>query len=183
MLTELQKRKIARFFHIYDVDGSGVITQDEPERVLRTLAYMRKLDEGSAKFDAFREGFLVYWHDLAADIDVDKDGEITLSEWLNYHDRLLQDDEKFKRTVLVSGKFMFELMDANGDGEISLDEYRLWMHGLGLRDELIVKQVFEKIDLNGNGVISMMEMFELITEYYYSDDPEAPGSWAMGPIQ
>ena len=182
MLTQLQKQKIARLFHIYDFDSSGVITADKAERVLRNLADIRKLPFGGPKFEAFRDGFLLYWQDLMTSIDINQDGQITLAEWLHYHDHLLQDEEKFKQTVLASSKFMFKLIDANEDGKISLDEYRLWMIGFGLRDKDIVADVFTRLDLNGDGLLSASEMMMLITDYYYSDDPNTPGSWMMGPI-
>ena len=53
MLTELQKRKLTRFFNLFDANGDGVITKQDPEQVARNLAELQGMKPGSPEYETF----------------------------------------------------------------------------------------------------------------------------------
>lgn len=182
MLTDLQKRKLTRFFNVWDANGDGVITMEDPAEVAQNLARLRGLDPDSAAYEAFYTGFMLYQDDFLGTVDVDASGQVTLDEWLAYHEEMLLDADRFERTVLMVVEVMFGLMDRDGDGRITLEEYGDWMRGMRIREEEITADVFQKLDLNGNGIVSKEEMMQLTSEFFLSHDPEARGNWALGPF-
>lgn len=182
MLTDLQKRKLTRFFNVWDANGDGVITTDDPEQVAQNLAELRGLKPGSPEHEGFCSGFMLYQNDFLQAVDVDESGSVTLEEWLAYHEEMLQDEERFKGTALMVSELMFQLMDRNEDGKITLEEYRSWMRAFRIGEQEITEEVFQKLDLNEDGTLSKEEVLQLTREFFHSDDPEARGNWALGPF-
>ena len=111
MLTDLQKRKLTRFFNVWDADGDGVITTKDPEQVAQNLAGLQGLKPGSLKHKVFYGGFMRYQKDFLKAMDLDENGRVTLDEWLAYHEEMLQDEKKFRRTALMAMESVFALMD------------------------------------------------------------------------
>ena len=182
MLSELRTRKLTRFFRVVDRDGDGILTLADPEIVVRKLASLRELRQGTTSYESFRDGFMAYWSDLMKRSDGDEDGVVTLREWLDYHDEMLADETRFEYTVAFSAGIMFALMDTDEDGTISLDEYGEWMKAWGIDEDDLTPEVFAGLDRNGDGILSQTEVLDMVREFYYSDDPDAPGNWCMGPF-
>jgi len=182
MLSDFRTRKLERLFAVMDIDSDGVLTDADAETFVESLATLRELDRSSSKFETFRDGFLVYWNDFVRQADLDGDRKVTPEEWLVYHDEMLEDETRFQATTIVSASMMFMVMDANQDGRISLEEYGQWMRAWGMGDESVNAEIFAKLDRNGDGHLSNQEVVEMTTEFYYSEDPDAPGNWAMGPF-
>jgi Ca2+-binding EF-hand superfamily protein len=182
MLTDLQKRKLTRFFNVWDANGDGVITTEDPKQVAGNLAELQGLKPGSPEHEAFYSGFMLYQNDFLQAVDVDESGSVTLEEWLAYHEEMLQDQQRFEATVLTVIEAMFALMDQDGDGKITLEEYAAWMRGMRIAEQDISQRIFSKLDLDGSGSVSKAEMMQLTREFFYSDDPEARGNWVLGPF-
>lgn len=182
MLSELRTRKLTRFFRIFDRDGDGTLTPEDPKTVVQNLAKLRGFRQGTPHYDSFESGFMAYWNDLMQRSDANDDGVVTLQEWLDYHDWMLADETRFEFTIAFSAGVMFALMDVDEDGTISLQEYGQWLQAWGIGDGEITPDLFAKLDRNGDGILSQKEVLDMIHEFYYSDDPDAPGNWSMGPF-
>ena len=67
---------------------------------------------------------------------------------------------------MVQAQREFLLLDANGDGNISIDEFELFLHTI--KDNLKmtnaeIKELVGKFDKNGDGIIDVKEFQSLIT--------------------
>ncbi|HSH04637.1 MAG TPA: EF-hand domain-containing protein [Anaerolineae bacterium] len=182
MLTDLQKRKLTRFFNVFDADHNNVLTTEDPQQVAHNLGQLRGWQSGDEAYATFELGFMQYWRDFLTLSDKDENGEVTLDEWLAYHDELLQNENRFKQIVLLSAGMMFDLIDADGDGSITLEEYGSWMRAFRIDEGDITPELFAKLDLNGDGTLSRAELIQLTTDFYFSNDPDNPGNWCMGPF-
>ena len=56
------------------------------------------------------------------------------------------------------------------------------MRAFRIGEQDITEKVFQKLDLNENGTLSKEEILQLTREFFYSDDPDARGNWALGPF-
>ena len=65
-------------------------------------------------------------------------------------------------------------------GKITLEEYGEWMRAFRVEEQIITDDVFQKLDVNGDGTLSLEETLQLTREFFYSDDPDARGNWALG---
>jgi Ca2+-binding EF-hand superfamily protein len=95
---------------------------------------------------------------------------------------MLQDEGRFEATALMSVRVMFELMDRNRNGGITLEEYGEWMKAFRMGEQGTTEEVFQKLDLNEDGTLNKEEILQLTREFFCSDDPDARGNWALGPF-
>ncbi|MEO1374479.1 MAG: EF-hand domain-containing protein [Cyanobacteria bacterium J06635_10] len=179
MLTELQTRKWTRLFDVYDTDGSGIVERRDFEIIFQNLAQVCNLKANSPEYNQLHTKFIEDWEHLRKDTDKDNDGKVQLEEWLEHCDRRIQDPSMY-RTVVDIASQVFDLFDLDGNGVITVKEYKKVLSGWRVPEE-IAEETFPKIDFNGDSLISKDEFVELLRQFHTSDDPEAPGNLFFGP--
>lgn len=180
MLSDLQKKKLTRYFRVYDIDDDGRIALPDFERVVENVRVLHGAGEHSPAHRALRESYLHRWEALRASADVDDDGGVDLGEWLEYWTGVLADEARYDAEIAAVADRMFELFDHDGDGVLGADEFCNFYGVYGLKSAL-ARKVFLDLDLNGDGVVTRRELMEMAHEFYRSDDPGAPGNQLFGP--
>ena len=180
MLSELQKRKLTRYFRVYDVDNDGRVGPQDFERVLENLRALHGLDADSAAFAELRSGFLGYWDTLRWWADRDGDGGLDVAEWLKHWDELLGRDQRYEDEVASLLARVFSLFDTDADGLLGPDEFTAFYGAYGL-DAALARAVFGDLDADGDGVISRDELERITHEFYRGKDPDARGNRLYGP--
>ena len=179
MLTELQKRKWTRLFQVYDANRNGTLELADFEQHFHNIISLRNWKPGMPEYEAAKARVVENWEKMRQATDLNNDGKIELSEWLEYVERQLDSPSDYQEMLAFVGR-IFEILDLNGNGVVSLDEYKTFYRSWQLPEEL-AEEVFPKLDLNGDGVISKEEFFELAQQFHCSDDLEAPGNLLFGP--
>lgn len=179
MLTALQTKKWTRLFQVYDADGSGTVTQADFEKIFQNLAKFRNLEPTSPKYEQIQGKFIEDWEHLQKDADKDNDGKVSLQEWLEHGDRRINDTSMYQTVVEIANQ-VFDLLDLDGNGIITIDEYKTILASWRVPEELAA-EIFPKLDSNGDGHISKEELVELVRQFHTSDDPDAPGNLFFGP--
>ena len=178
MLTELQFRKWTRLFQVYDANGNGTIERADLEQNFNNVAAAGNITPGTPLYGIMHARFVENWEKMQKAADLNNDGKIELQEWLEYVDRQLANPGDYQEMVATVGR-MFDLFDLNGDGIVSLEEYKAFYRCWRLPEPL-AEEVFPKLDLNSDGVISKDEFLELAGQFHLSDDPDAPGNFLFG---
>lgn len=182
MLSDLRRRKLTRYFRLVDADGDGSFTRADSETIAARLVALRGYAPGSPAHNAFVAGFLRYWDDVRRDVDASEDGKVSLSEWLHYHAIMLANPARFEVSAETSARLMFVLLDVDGDGRVTTDEVVSWLRAWGQIDEDSIRRIPGILDINGDGFLSHAEIMSLTREFFFSEDPDARGNWAMGPF-
>ena len=187
-LSEIQIQKLTLKFELLDNDGNGTIEYDDFKRVLELLADIRGLAEDSADYAALEGTNRALWHALEDFCDANGDGRISLKEWLDYHSNALFYEREFlsvipgfDTTVEAMAEFFYQLLDGDGDGEVSAQDYFEFCLAHGV-EEAEAQANFMRLDLNGDGKLSKDEVQKLVAEFYQSEDPSAPGNWFFGSL-
>ena len=179
MLAQMQQRKWYRLFQVYDADRNGVVEKNDFEEIFQNLATARDLTPGSPEYEELHGRFMEDWENLRKDADKNNDRKVELAEWLEHGDRRVHNRDMREKVVELADR-IFELLDLNGDGIISVEEYKTFFRSWRLPEELAV-EIFPQLDLNGDGVISKDELLELVKQFHHSNDWDAPGNFLFGP--
>lgn len=181
MLTDLQQKKLTRYFQVYDVDDDGRIARADFERVAENVRALYGAGETSSAHRLIRDGFLRGWEALRAAADVDDSGAVDLEEWLSYWDGVLADGERYQDEVISVTERLLRVFDTDEDGVLGADEFCNFYGIYGLKSAM-ARQVFLDLDLDGDGNVTRQELLDMAHEFYLSDDPDAPGNRLFGPL-
>lgn len=187
MLSDLQRRKLTHKFEIFDADGDGGVEASDFRAMIDRLARLRGWDEGSEPVERLRAEYAEFWKALVSMAEPADPDRIELDDWLAYYEAALDFEREMAGpdhvtcTPRSTMGLVFDVLDRDGDGEISREEYRQFCraHRIDLPAD---GDVFARLDRDGDGRLTRSEMLDLVTEFYFSDDPEAPGNRLFGPL-
>lgn len=180
MLTHLQRRKLTRYFRVYDVDDDGRLAMADFERIIENVRIIHGISSGSTAYCALRDAYTIRWDALRGVADSNADDGVDLEEWLGYWSELLDSEERYDEEVTAVTNRIFDMFDTDQDGTLGADEFCDFFGVFGLKAAL-ARRVFAEIDLDGGGAISRERLRKLTDEFYSSDDPNAPGNNLFGP--
>jgi Ca2+-binding EF-hand superfamily protein len=178
MLTDLQTKKLTRYFQVYDIDDDGRIDASDFERIVENVRLLHGT-EGNGP-DALRDAYMVRWDQLRSSADADGDRGIDIDEWLAYWQIALEDDARYEEEVHAITDRLFTVFDLDEDDAIGRAEFADFYGVFGLAVSL-AETVFTELDTNGDGVITRAELLEVSREFYRGDDVEARGNVLFGP--
>lgn len=184
MLSDLQKKKLTVYFNSLDADRNAVIQKQDFEQHVGYVVAARNAEPGSATYNWVYNKWMKEWARLATFADTDQNGEVTLEEWFDFHEKELKTDQPYWKIPEEAGgptpqEFLFDILDRDGDGVIGWHEYSLFLTAYAVKEELH-ETIFQKLDLDKDGAISRDEWITL-ADQFYADDADAPGNWLMGP--
>ena len=178
MLTALQRRKLQLRFALLDTDGNGYLSQEDYDLVtLRLCAAFGHLP-GSADYDRVHTAYLKLWEQLRSRMDAEGEGRITLDQFMDGCERLMQEQQE---PVHDPVDLIFDMVDADQNGVIDLTEFTTWMnaYGVGAQDTV---EAFDLLDADDDGVLSHPEVAAAAQAFYASTDPADVGNWLFGPL-
>ena len=178
MLTEFQKRKLTHVFGLFDNDHSAHVDKSDLDRVVENLAGAIDAKAGSAGHRILEARYGDLWKVLEG-IDADRDGRVTLDEWLRAMEAITGSEHKYDQVFGQMVDQVFDLLDHDGDSQVTSDEFVQWL-GANNVSMKSARDAFRKIDLDHDGILSKDEMTYLMLDFFYSDDPKAPGNWLFG---
>jgi Ca2+-binding EF-hand superfamily protein len=181
MLTALQTRKLTRAFHLFDLDQSGVMDRQDCELVVQATTQVMGYAPGSPEYITYHAEYMAGWDALLVLADSDGDQRLTATEFCTAFGKLMAQPEQFNAVVLGFVKTAITLWDSNQDGKVSEQEYKNYLLTIQVT-EAEAADAFRRLDLDRDGYLSREEIFQNMKEYYFTDDPNAPGNWFFGPF-
>ncbi|MFG2112078.1 EF-hand domain-containing protein [Streptomyces sp. NPDC048718] len=180
MPNAVKSQKFNMLFDWFDQGNDGQLTHDDLQAMGDLFAALAAEDD-HANASAMRDAFEKWWQLLLAHGDADGDGKISRPEFLTVMEANVTAPEHFEGAVLAIADALMRALDTNGDGVLSHDEYVRMYDALGVPPKHS-KDAFKRLDRDGNGEISHEEFRQAITEFYLSDNMDAPGNWLIGPL-
>lgn len=71
-----------------------------------------------------------------------------------------------------------QLFDLDRDQRLSRQDYTTWVTAWGITTD--AADNFRRLDLDGDGYLQQCEIVEYLRQFYFSNDPEAPGNLFYG---
>ncbi|MDX1646761.1 MAG: hypothetical protein R3304_06440 [Longimicrobiales bacterium] len=180
MLSDLQTKKLIRYFQVYDIDDDGRIDAADFERIVENVRLLHGADSRSREAEALRSAYLRFWSGLRSQADGDEDGGVDLDEWLAYWQRVLEDDGRYQEEVQVLTRRLLDIFDLDENEAIGPSEFADFYGIFGLPVSL-ARSVFVELDADGDGQISRAELLKITGVFYRGTDAEASGNLLFGP--
>ena len=182
MFSDFQKRKIAYFFKLLDLNRNGLLQFNDFSDMAELVRLKLGFEEGSKNHKKIADKSTRLFHHLLEDITPAKQQSISEEEWVAFFDTKLTGSdaedvlEEYQELIF---QYVFDFFDHNHDGFITKDEYQMFFEIFGA-DQQYFEKSFSLLDKNGDGKISRYEMLASIEEFLISDDSEASGNWTFG---
>jgi Ca2+-binding EF-hand superfamily protein len=180
-LTPFQKHKIRQLFSVLDVNRDGRVDRNDFIRRVQALARLSGWTEGSPEYRRNLDYVLQEWESIRDSADLDDSGAITVDEYLRYADIFLDDRDAVRAYARGDVQLLFDAMDRDCDGSISLEEYRAYLVACGV-DASAADVFFAHADLDEDGYITRREMAHAVEEFLISEDRNAAGNFMFGPL-
>lgn len=179
-MTELQRAKWTHNFNVLDHNGDGLLEKKDIREVADNLAEMRGYEEGTSSYEEVQEQMMQMWHQARALSGAEEKSHLTLEDWIAHEEELINSDELIEDYMKGIAEAVFNLLDADGDGKISEEEYVNAVQAYG-GDREQGQVAFEKLDVDESGSLTWEELLKAVKQFHLSDDPEARGNWLFGP--
>jgi juvenile hormone diol kinase len=185
MISDVQKARMERMFHVYDCNHDGFLTLEDFADHTHKLAAIRGLAADSPELRTLERTIHEYWGNLAA-ADANGDGRVTLDEWMTFAAGLLG---MLQQAADSGGPWpldgwidsLYGVIDANGDGGITLDEYRDWCTALGIAGGMDVEGIFRAFEKKSADSLSRDEFVAISRQFWLDPSPNTPGARWIGP--
>jgi hypothetical protein len=180
-VNEMLKAKIRHGFAHLDVDGDGLLTEQDHVLMGRRSAEALGHAPGSPQEQRIIDAYLRIWHDLHLP-HIPGGGEVISGEqFLASTCSLVDDPRAAQATVGAIAEAFLAIADTDVDGRVSPAEFLAFQRGHfpGLTD-VELAEAFEHLDADGDGYLSAEEFTRAGVEFWSSPDPDAPGNWWMG---
>lgn len=176
MLSDLRKRKLAKLFHIWDTNHDGLIERADFLLVALRVAELSGSLPGSDAYRTIQAGYLQSWEIMCQTLDKDLvAGEMNLDEYLLAQEVGLADQTNWERYVREYVLGLANRVDKDHDGLITLAEFTSFACAYGIGVDIALKAA-QSFDHNQDGFIRIDDIVRYLEEFYYSDDPAAPGN-------
>lgn len=179
-LTEFQTRKWTHLFHIYDVDGNGVVTREDFDLKAQAVARIRNIELADDQYRQLHAKIMEDWEKLQHTVDTNNDHKVSLSEWLD-HGAVITNDAEMYETVMREAEEVFDAFDADKDGVLQRDEVIVMLTAWGVDTEAMAS-TFSRLDRSGDGRLSTDKLKTLLRQFHHSDNPDDPGNYFFGPF-
>jgi Ca2+-binding EF-hand superfamily protein len=180
-LTPFQKRKFGRMFRVLDMNRDGVV--DRRDFVDRVEAFARLCGwtPDSPQYRRNLEFALEEWENLRDTADIEEGHGLTREDFFRIAEVFFCDRQAVRAYARGDARLLFDAMDSDGDGKVTVQEYGRYLEVCGL-DSSYASTFFRHADLDENGQITRTEMAHAIEEFLLSEDPTAGGSYLFGPL-
>jgi hypothetical protein len=172
------RAKYARRFHILDSAGDGYVDRsDVEERAQRLLDGVGE-PAGTPRAAAVRDGAAAFWQQLAKLADVEVEGRLDEETFVGALQRA-RELGTIGDLVGPSVEAHVDLIDSDGDGSVSLEEFMRSQNASGL-PEADSRRAFKRLDLDGDGRVDVEEWQRAVVGFYTDTGADLPGDLIMG---
>ncbi|MEU8924537.1 EF-hand domain-containing protein [Kitasatospora sp. NPDC048545] len=172
--------KLERTFQTMDANNDGYVDWSDYQKLADRYIQAYKLDKADRRARALQTFCQIYWLELLRHAGVDAD-RLTKDQFVTAN-RLAVIDTSRLNVTEGGGHAIFDVIDVDGDNEISKDEFARFLRDVWKSDAPDAMDMFAKLDTDGDGAISRHEFIRAVREHFLSNDPDAPGSLFFGHV-
>ncbi len=174
-VSDVRMQKYYDTFNNFDVNGNGVVGQDELSALVQRVTSQFGCSPGTSRYQAFERACTQVWQALLSEAGSDE--QLSKEEYVNMLANASPEKIESIFDPYVEG--MFELADRDSDGIITREEFEEHQRAWGLTEDQ-VRGTFDRLDTNNSGGLSKDEYKAFMNQFFESDDPDAPANVLSG---
>jgi Ca2+-binding EF-hand superfamily protein len=163
-------KRIEHVFDLFDTDGNGFIEAADIELMTKRVV-AAAAGSGQGAKDAIRAAFDRYWTTMAAELDANGDGRISLEEFR----LIVLSPERFGPAVEQFAEALSALGDPDGDGLIERPVFEALMTAIGFGRENL-HALFDSFGPTEQDQVEVEVWRTAIVEFYDPDDGDTRGN-------
>lgn len=178
--TELQVRKLEKGFASFDTDADGVIDALDVTAMAQVYCEAYGIPARSQSWRRIHQCAHLMWRAVERRTGTLDPAKLTKQEWVSW----LGSHEYTDHVTLAAIPFSmmaFWLADADHDGRCDVDELMAAQRRSGMT-EAEIRRSFDLLDVDADGYLTTEDFAQALEEYYFSDDPDAPGNSIAGEL-
>ncbi|MGV9774421.1 EF-hand domain-containing protein [Streptosporangium sp. NPDC003464] len=175
---DVVRLKIERAFDTMDANNDGYVDWSDYQQLVDRYISVFQLGRNDPRAGGIQAFYQMYWQELLR--HAAPNGQRLTKDAFIEANRLASVDTSRLNIVEGYGHAAFDCIDVNGDNEISKEEFETFLRKVWKISQPDAIETFHKLDLDGDGHISRREFIRAAHEYFYSNDPNAPGSLFFG---
>jgi Ca2+-binding EF-hand superfamily protein len=177
--SDIRRERLGKVFRSFDHVKDGRLTREDVEKFADQVGSLVGKNPRSPEVNAFRQGALHLHDKLNEKLGKAPGSEISEEEYIQVATKVSRADIKALVDPYVDG--LFKLLDSDGDGKLTAEEFRHHHSAMGLSDQEI-KKAFRELDTNGNGALGIEEFREYGYQFYLDSDPHSKANALAGQL-
>lgn len=176
MASSPVRRRQALFLTL-DHNNTGALDWDDFVRAAEVIREEHGWPTEHVKYQGLRHAMRDFWDELAARVDTDKNGRISAAEWMQFHGVMAEEVRELGRVPLWGLGLLqgiHAVLDIDGGGTITPDEYALWLRAIGSPHDPAA--AFEALDTDHDGLLGFDELEALYRAWLIEEGDAAPGA-------
>ncbi len=175
-----RRDKYADYFQCLDRNGNGRIDRSDLGHYASVVKERLRLTSDSKDLARLRATTQAMWAALTGSMDEQGVGSVRLDELVGFfvsvHDQM-QGGGELPRAAHDHVLVTFAVLDLNGDGAITAEEYAVYLSAIG--SDADPAAAFAHLDLEGSGRVSMETIEARYREWVCAGDPSAHGNFLL----
>ena len=155
--------KIETEFVKLDLNKDGHLDWSDYEILIDRYRKTSRVGDGDRRIKALRAFYQMHWAELLRHAGVDKD-RLSKEQFVSATRKVTEDTSRINVTE-AGGHVIFDLIDVDGDGEISADELSRYMQGVWQIKESDASYAMQELDRDGNQSISREEFVSGVRDH------------------
>ncbi|WP_260606670.1 EF-hand domain-containing protein [Streptomyces sp. WAC08241] len=173
--------KIERGFDQLDVNGTGVLTEDDHVEMGRRVAASLGHADNSPETGRIVDAYTAIWREVHLPFLPAGSRGIPRERFVASTRALAGNPEAARTALGRIAETYLRIADIDQDGRISPAEFLAFQRGhFPELTEQSAAEAFAHLDTDGDGALSPAEFTDAVVEFWTSSDPDAAGNWWMG---
>ena len=182
MTSLLRKQKFLDLSDKFlDLNRSGFVDPGDAGEWARANLKHAGVAAQSPEGQALAAVVRAFWGGFIRELDSNKDGAVSKDELLAGIEKLSDQPETLRTIAKDGAKVFMQTLDKDRDGKISRDEFVAFYSANAPDARSEGEQRFQRLDATGSGFLTIESVEQAWMDYFFSDDPNAPGNWILGP--
>ena len=166
-MATVQEERLELRFKLWDNDNDGDVDRSDWETEASDILANLDVDPASPKGVAMTSAYLGMWDYLSTAAGVGSDGQLSLDAFkaVVEAEMLASGNAGFANVLRPTISAIVQILDVNGDNQISPDEFKGWLKAVGV-DESDADASFSAIDTSDNGYLSIDELVNAVRDFH-----------------